>query len=99
MRVPGTVFAPSWVEHVWTGTQWTSTVGPGATQRWFTWGWPTSWHVFWYLLSTSPCSGAPQLDWEIVVEGADNSQCTYWITVRNLTSRAVTFEGRFAVLS
>ena len=28
-----------------------------------------------------------------------STQCTYWITVRNLTSNQVTFEGRFAVLS
>jgi hypothetical protein len=50
-------------------------------------------------MSTSVHAGAPQLDWDVAVERADGSQCTYWITVTNLTSAPVTFEGRFAVLS
>ena len=82
---------------MWTGTQWTGTVAPGATERWFTWGWPASWHVFWYLTSTS--AGEPELDWDVEVVPADSSKCTYWITVRNPTSSVVTYEGRFAVLS
>ena len=84
---------------MWTGTQWTGTVAAGATHRWFTWGWPPSWHVVWYLMSTSSQPGAAQLDWDVAVERSNNSQCTYWITVRNLTSSSVTFEGRYAVLS
>ena len=42
---------------------------------------------------------ARALDWEVAVERANNAQCTYWITVRNLTNAPVTFEGRYAVLS
>jgi hypothetical protein len=30
-----------------TGVQWTGTIGPGATRRWFTWGWNPSLHVVW----------------------------------------------------
>ena len=82
-----------------TGVQWTGTIPASATQRWFTYAWPASWHVVWYLMPTSPKSGAPQLDWDVAVERANESQCTYWITVKNLTSNAVTFEGRYAVLS
>ncbi len=43
--------------------------------------------------------GAPQLDWDTEVERADATHCTYWITVKNLTNTAVTFEGRYAVLN
>jgi hypothetical protein len=70
---------------MWTGVQWTGTLGPSAQRRWFTWGWPVNWHVV--------------LEWSVSVERASATQCTYWITVKNLTSSTVTFEGRYAVLS
>lgn len=84
---------------MWTGTQWTATIAAGATKRWFTHSWPSAWHVVWYMMPTSPKSGAPQLDWDVAVERANATQTTYWITVKNLTTSAVTFEGRYAVLS
>jgi hypothetical protein len=84
---------------MWTGVQWTGTLGPGASQRWFTHSWPASRHVYWYMMPTSPQSGAPQLEWNVAVERANATQCTYWITVKNLTSATVTFEARYAVLS
>lgn len=82
-----------------TGVQWRGTLGPNATGRWFTHGWPTPWHVVWYMMPTSPRSGAPQVDWDVAVERANATRCTYWITVKNLTSSTVTFEGRFAIFS
>jgi hypothetical protein len=84
---------------MWTGVQFQGTLGPGATGRWYTWGWNPSWHVVWYIMPTSPQSGAPQIEWDVAVERANASQSTYWITVKNLTSKTVTFEARFAVLS
>jgi hypothetical protein len=84
---------------MWTGVQWTGTLGPGASQRWFTYGWPAVWHVVWYMMPTSPQPGAAQLDWDVTVERADANSCTYWIRVTNLTQNNVTFEGRYAVLS
>jgi hypothetical protein len=84
---------------MYTGVQWTGTLPAGGTGRWFTWGWAASLHVVWYMMPTSPQPGAPQLDWEVAVERANSTQCTYWITVRNLTSASLTFEGRYAVLS
>ena len=84
---------------MWTGVQWTGTLPAGATQRWFTYPWPASWHVVWYMMPTTPRSGAPELDWDVAVERANATQTTYWITVKNLAPVAVTFEGRFAVLS
>ncbi|WP_222930326.1 hypothetical protein [Larkinella punicea] len=51
------------------------------------------------MMPTSPRSGAPQIDWDIFVERANATHCTYWITVKNLTNTPVTFEGRYAVLN
>ena len=84
---------------MWTGTQFTATIAAGDTHKWFTYGWPSGWHVVWYMMPTSPQPGAAQLDWDIAVERADSTHCTYWITVKNLTGNAVNFDGRFAVLS
>ena len=84
---------------MWTGVQWTGTIGPSQTQLWFTWGWPADLHVIWHIMSTAPAPGAPSIDWDVSVERANAAQCTYWITVKNLTSSTLTFEGRYAVLS
>ena len=84
---------------MWTGVQWTGSLGPGASQRWFTFNWPTTWHVVWYMKPTSPQVGAPQIDWDVAVERASAEYVTYWITVKNLTSNTVTFEGRYAVMN
>lgn len=84
---------------MWTGLQFTGTLGPSETKRWFTFNWPAQWHVVWYVVPTSVRTGAPQVDWDIAVERANSTYCTYWITVRNMTTSTVTFEARFAVLS
>ncbi len=84
---------------MWTGVQWTGSLAGNQTGRWFTWGWLTSLHVIWYMMPTSPQPGAAEIDWDVAVERANATQCTYWITVKNLTSNTVTFEGRYAVLS
>ena len=82
-----------------TGVQWTGSIAPSAVHRWFTWGWPADLHIVWYVMPTTPRSGAPELEWDVSVERATSNQTTYWITVRNLTSVAVNFEGRYAVFS
>lgn len=84
---------------MWTGKQFSATVLGGQTGKWFTANWPVGLHVVWYMMSTSPAPGAPQLDWDVAVERATSTHCTYWITVTNLTWAPVTFDGRFAVLS
>jgi hypothetical protein len=84
---------------MWTGVQWSATIPGGGTQLWFTWGWPAAWHVLWYLMATTPKPGAPEIGWDVAVERYNGTDCTYWITVRNLTNSDVIFEGRFAVLS
>lgn len=84
---------------MYTGVQWTGTLGPGASNRWFTWGWNAGSHIVWYMMPTTPRNGAPEINWTVEVERADANACTYWITVRNLTPATVTFEGRYAVLN
>jgi hypothetical protein len=84
---------------MWTGVQFTGSLGPGASQRWFTYAWPVTWHVIWYMMPTSPQPGAPELEWSVAVERANATQCTYWITIKNLTSNNVNFEARYGVLS
>jgi hypothetical protein len=81
-----------------TGVQFTGSLGPNATQRWFTHSWQAGQHVIWYCVPTSPRSGAPQLDWSVAVERATATHCTYWITVKNLTASNLTFEARYAIL-
>jgi hypothetical protein len=82
-----------------TGTQFTGTLNPNQTQKWFTFGWPVGWHVVWYVMPTTSKVGAPELDWDVEVERASATACTYWITVKNLTNVAVAFEGRYAVMN
>ena len=82
-----------------TGTQFTGSLNPNQTQKWFTFGWPVAWHVVWYVMPTTPKPGAPELDWDVEVERASPTECTYWITVKNLSNVAVAFESRYAVLN
>ena len=82
-----------------TGVQFTGTLGPNAQNKWFTFNWPANWHVVWYVVPVTPKSGAPELDWDVALERASATNCTYWITVKNLTNTDVTFEGRYAILN
>ncbi|HET6856097.1 MAG TPA: hypothetical protein VFH94_03245 [Streptomyces sp.] len=81
------------------GTQFTGTLNPGQSGRWFTFGWPQDWHVVWYFMPTTPQGGSPQIEWETEVERASASSVTYWLTVRNIGSTQMNFEGRYAVLN
>lgn len=82
-----------------TGRQFTGTLAPNATGRWFTFGWPSTWQVVWTVQPTTPQPGAPQLDWDVAVERASSTQTTYWLTVQNRTGSSVSFEGRYAILN
>jgi hypothetical protein len=88
-----------WMTQPICGTQWNGSLTAGQSQRWFTWGWPATWHIIWTIMPTTPLPGAPQVGWTVEVERADAEYATYWITVRNLTSQPVSFEGRYAILS
>ena len=82
-----------------TGLQFTGSLAPNQTQKWFTFGWNAANHIVWYMMPITPKSGAPELQWTVGVERANATQVTYWITVTNLTNVAITFEGRYAILS
>jgi len=81
------------------GVQWIGSLNAGQARRWFTFNWPESWQVVWTIVPTSPRPGAPQVEWDVAPERASAGMITYWITVRNLTSAPLTFEGRYAVLN
>jgi hypothetical protein len=80
------------------GVQFTGTIAANATQSWFTFNWPATWHVAWYVVPTSP-TGAPQIEWKVQVERASDQYITYWISITNLTPVPVNFEARYAVLN
>ena len=82
-----------------TNVQFTGALTANQTRQWFTFNWPTTWHVVWYVMPTTVRNGAPEIEWSVAVERADATHSTYWITVKNLTSVPVTFEGRYAVLN
>jgi hypothetical protein len=84
---------------MWTGVQFTGTVAANTTQTWFTFNWNPAWNVVWYMVPTSPVAASQQVEWNVTVARGGASAVTYWISVRNLTASAVTFEGRFAVLN
>lgn len=81
-----------------TGIQFNGTLTASQTQRWFTFNWPASWHVIWYLMPDT-LESAPELNWSVAVQRADASHVTYWITATNLSANTITFEGRYAVLN
>jgi glycyl-tRNA synthetase alpha subunit len=82
-----------------TGVQFTGSLTPNQTKRWFTFGWNAAQHIVWYMQPTSPALGAPELEWSVAVERANATQVTYWLTVKNLTGGNITFEGRYAILN
>jgi len=88
-----------WMTRPVCGTQWTGQLAGNQTMRWFTFNWPATWHVFWTVIPTTPRVGAPQVTWSVQVERASPEYVTYWITVRNLTPDAVSFDGRYCILS
>jgi len=81
------------------GTQFNGTVPAGSTSRWYTFDWPQTSHVVWYVVPTTPQAGAPQIEWDVEVERASDVNITYWIIVRNLTASDVNVEARYAILN
>jgi hypothetical protein len=88
-----------WMTAPIVGVQWTGTIPANATQNWFTFNWPATWHMLWTVMPITPRPGGPELWFDVRVERAGVEFATYWIQVRNLTPVPVTFEGRYAILS
>jgi hypothetical protein len=88
-----------WMVNPVCGLQWTGTLNPNETKRWYTWGWPATWHMIWTVMPTTIRPGAPEVTWTVQMERSGAEFATYWITVQNLTAVAVNFEGRYCILS
>lgn len=84
---------------MFTGTQFTGSLPPNATQRWFTFNWPAEWQVAWTVVPTDPISGQAQVDCSVAIQRTSTPDCTYWLTISNLTPATITFEARYAVLN
>jgi hypothetical protein len=81
------------------GVQFTGTLTAGQTRRWFTYNWSQRLHVIWYVVPTTPVTGAPQIEWDVQVERASVDDITYWINVKNISSNTVNIEARYAILN
>lgn len=81
------------------GTQFTGTLQPRETQRWFTFNWPAAEHVVWTVVPVTPRPGAAEVGWTVEVERASDEFVTYWLVVTNLGDAEVNVEGRYAVLN
>jgi hypothetical protein len=88
-----------WMTQPTCGVQWTGQLAAKETRRWFTHSWPATWHMVWTVMPTTPRPGGPQLTWTVQVERPQPEYATYFITVENLTPAALSFEGRYCILS
>lgn len=77
-----------------TGTQFTGTLNPGQSQRWFTFNWSPNWVVHWSVRPTIPQG---RITWSEEIERATNGRFTYWLTVRNSGSVRASFEAKYAL--
>jgi hypothetical protein len=83
----------------WSGVQFRGSVPAGATRRWFTHSWPSYWYVVWTVIPTSPVQNrSPQLEWKVMLERQTETHLKYYIEVKNLSARELTFEARYQVL-
>jgi len=81
------------------GVQFTGTLAPNQTQRWFTYGWQSDWDVSWMVVPTTAQPGSAHVQWDVATERAADNSITYWITVQSLTSDTFDFEARYAILN
>ncbi len=88
-----------WLTNPICAKQWDGVLNPFQTQTWFTFNWPSTWHMVWTVMPTTFAPGAPEITWKVKVERANAEYVTYWIEVKNLTNSMVNFEGRYAILS
>ncbi len=80
-----------------TGTQFQSTINPGQTQRWFTHSWPVNMLANWVIVPTTVVGGGPKLTWDVATERTGNG-LTYWITIRNVGSQAISYDARYSIV-
>lgn len=78
-----------------TGTQFTGTIQPGQTQRWFTYNWSPSYVAHW---SVRPTTAGGRVTWQTEIERSANGMLTYWIVIRNVGTVTTAFEAKYAVM-
>jgi hypothetical protein len=81
------------------GTQFHGTLAAHETRRWFTYDWPACWHVIWTVQPSSPVTPEPTLTWRTRVERSSRERLTYWISITNLSDRAVELDGRYEIVA
>lgn len=79
-----------------TGTQFSGTLNPGQSQRWFTFSWPVNWHVDWSVVPRTVVSGGPKIGWNVQTERTTTG-ITYWITVQNVGSQRISYEAKYSI--
>ena len=83
----------------WEGTQFTATLAPNATGRWFTHSWPFHWFVVWTVVPTAPAiDGTEQVEWTVQLRRQAEALLKYFVEIRNLQNYPVTVEARYNVL-
>lgn len=82
------------------GVQFRSTVPANSTRRWFTHSWAESSRVVWMVVPTGPVQdSSAQLEWDVEVTRQADSLLKYFIVVKNLSAKEISFEARYAVLN
>lgn len=76
--------------------QFTGTLSPGQTGTWFTFGYPPSWNVEWFI---RPTTAGGKVRASIETELSGDSNYTYWITVTNTGPISTNFEAKYVVLA
>ena len=81
------------------GVQFGGSVPAGSTRRWFTHSWPQAWRTVWMVVPTGPTQDrSAQVEWKVAVERQTTSLLKYFIEIRNISSRTVDIEARYAIL-
>ncbi|MCH7583484.1 MAG: hypothetical protein IIC72_12765 [Acidobacteria bacterium] len=78
-----------------TGTQFTGSIQPGQTQRWFTYNWHPAYVANWSVLPTTTDG---KVAWSVEAERSSNGRLTYWIVIRNVGTIPTAFEARYALM-
>jgi len=80
------------------GTQVTQTtpLAPGASETWFTFGWPVQWHMIWRALPST--TGSRLAITNQAIENNGNGTLTYHLTVQNQGTAGVAYTLGYSVL-
>lgn len=76
-----------------TGTQFSGSLNPGQTQKWFTYNWSPSEVTKW---SVRPTTAKGKVKFTEEVERSNNGKLTYWLTIKNVGSVVTSFEAKYA---